>query len=355
MIRSEDGESFLVKNPEQFEKTVIPEFFKHSKFSSFIRQLNFYGFRKVKFFDNVKLEVETANFWRFKHEHFVRGKPDLLKYIRRSNNHSGQEKAIISVPVTEKNEEDTEGLRSEVDVLKDRIAQMSSNLDQLTALVNKITIADDALVSTGSKRKLVKVEDISSLSDQKSSCSFASPRLVAIDDDMDDTRLVPDEVFSSIPASLCSSSMEAIGLNHLSRSSSFADDDNIVDDLIASFGDESVDIFQEPGTIYDTITPVQFPYKYLEDEVQGKKLPSLSTEHPNAPDPALIARLSEALTILPRDMQELLVNRLITTITSHDTLLNHLDAVYKNTPDSCATQERKSGPRLSIPMIPIRV
>jgi len=34
---SEDGETFVVKDPEKFESTIIPQFFKHSKFSSFVR------------------------------------------------------------------------------------------------------------------------------------------------------------------------------------------------------------------------------------------------------------------------------------------------------------------------------
>ena len=34
---SEDGETFIVKDPVRFEKQIIPQFFKHSKFSSFVR------------------------------------------------------------------------------------------------------------------------------------------------------------------------------------------------------------------------------------------------------------------------------------------------------------------------------
>ena len=34
---SEDGETFVVKDPQKFERTIIPQFFKHSKFSSFVR------------------------------------------------------------------------------------------------------------------------------------------------------------------------------------------------------------------------------------------------------------------------------------------------------------------------------
>lgn len=40
---SEDGETFVVKNPEKFEKQIIPQFFKHSKFSSFVRVSSIFG------------------------------------------------------------------------------------------------------------------------------------------------------------------------------------------------------------------------------------------------------------------------------------------------------------------------
>lgn len=45
---TDNGESFVISNPQAFAETVIPLYFAHSNFSSFVRQLNFYGFRKVK-------------------------------------------------------------------------------------------------------------------------------------------------------------------------------------------------------------------------------------------------------------------------------------------------------------------
>ena len=43
-----DGVGFLILDPERFADTVLPAYFKHSNFPSFIRQLNMYGFSKKR-------------------------------------------------------------------------------------------------------------------------------------------------------------------------------------------------------------------------------------------------------------------------------------------------------------------
>jgi hypothetical protein len=43
-----DGTTFIVKDTNEFSRTILPKHFKHCNFASFVRQLNKYDFHKVR-------------------------------------------------------------------------------------------------------------------------------------------------------------------------------------------------------------------------------------------------------------------------------------------------------------------
>ena len=47
------GDCFVVKDMNEFTKSILPRMFKHSNFASFVRQLNKYDFHKVRTISSI--------------------------------------------------------------------------------------------------------------------------------------------------------------------------------------------------------------------------------------------------------------------------------------------------------------
>ncbi|KAK4840252.1 hypothetical protein QYF36_003683 [Acer negundo] len=69
---NESGTTFVVWKTADFARDLLPNYFKHNNFSSFVRQLNTYGFRKI-----------VADKWEFLNENFRKGHRELLTDIHR--------------------------------------------------------------------------------------------------------------------------------------------------------------------------------------------------------------------------------------------------------------------------------
>jgi hypothetical protein len=70
------GRAFLIRDPKAFVVKVLPKYFKHSKLSSFQRQLSLYGF--------VRLTHDGTDRGAYYHECFLRGRPFLCSKINRT-------------------------------------------------------------------------------------------------------------------------------------------------------------------------------------------------------------------------------------------------------------------------------
>lgn len=85
-----DGKSFQVLDREEFMMKVLPQYFKHKNFSSFVRQLNMYGWHKVQDITSGAMQ-STDEMWQFESPYFIRDREDLLENIVRNRGSKGSD------------------------------------------------------------------------------------------------------------------------------------------------------------------------------------------------------------------------------------------------------------------------
>jgi len=127
---SSEGQTFVVGNSVAFAKDILPVYFKHNNFSSFVRQLNFYGFKSSS---TVSLDGKNKRMWEFRHPYFRQNGEHLLHKIKRKT--CQQEDSPVNLKA------EVDDLRADMEMLRAEMMGMTKQLEMVTTILRRAAMA----------------------------------------------------------------------------------------------------------------------------------------------------------------------------------------------------------------------
>ena len=149
-----DGKRVIISDVVNLCNLVLPKFYKHHNYSSFVRQLNLYGFHKSKGITKCgdSYELETFHSKATKEEISQIEKPNkkmknLVEYIKSNQKEESTDNDLLSagseddvlkflLEKTEENAKNSLILRKEMDELKKENSKLNDEIKELKTLLN---------------------------------------------------------------------------------------------------------------------------------------------------------------------------------------------------------------------------
>jgi len=125
------GDGFVLLNAEAFSRDVLPQYFKHNNFATFVRQLNMYDFSKVAHVETGVVTIGEFHAWHFTHPSFRRGHPEILCNIQRKTYVPPDRKPMVATDNMEELARQFEELRTENVEMRQMIGQLCVESDDL--------------------------------------------------------------------------------------------------------------------------------------------------------------------------------------------------------------------------------
>lgn len=123
---NEDGTKVIISDPIEFTVKILPKHFNHKNYSSFVRQLNNYGFSKIS---NIYISTEE----QYINENFKKDNNKDIKNIKKIKNQN-----IILDRIKKENNDEKKNIEDFIKLIENGNINIKPNIQFIEFLIGKI-------------------------------------------------------------------------------------------------------------------------------------------------------------------------------------------------------------------------